>query len=270
MTIKKGKLPVWLYTGDAYLGTFTNLPTLARVALVPFFIAYAAAIVVGFVAGFTGNAEQMAIRFSSWNLAAILIQWFFSVSFIVSWHRFVLLGPDEARTTIGIDLTKREVAFFGYAFVLFIVLMGPYYFVKTGLWLSMVTTQFSSWLIIPLILSPIYMFPIISRLSLVLPATAVENQLSLIETWVNTRGVMWRVTAVALLCSIPFSILYRVVFWPLLEGASESIPLYLLIEIAILIVNFLHLAVVAAGLSLMYRWIIQRSEQQVAEQQPSN
>lgn len=250
MTAKNAKLPVWLTAIDAYAGSFGNLPTLARVAVIPYCLAYAAGFSVGFVAAFTGNGDQLAVPFSSWNVAASLIQAIILPIFAVAWHRFVLLGPSIARTKLGIDVTRREIVFIAYVLIIAAILWAPYS-------IGIIRRPFD-WLTIALLLWPFYMLPVLARLSLVLPAAAIERRISFSQAWTMTRGSAWRLTGILVLCGLPFLILYQLVF-PLLLDAAGGTWWVLLVEMAQLILIFLHIAVAAAGLSLTYRWISQKA-----------
>jgi len=252
MTAKNAKLPFWLTTIDAYAASFGNLPTLARVAVIPYCLAYAAGFSAGFVAAFTGYGDQLADPFSSWNVAAWLIQAIILSIFAVAWHRFVLLGPSIPRTKLGIDVTRREIVFIAYAFIIGVILWGPYL-------IGLIRRPPSfDWLTIALLLWPVYILPVVARLSLVFPAAAIERRISFSQAWTMTRGSAWRLTGVLFLCGLPFSILYQLVF-PLLLDAAGGTLWVLLVEMAQLILICLHIAVAAAVLSLTYRWISQKA-----------
>lgn len=256
MTAKKSNLPVWLTALDAYRRCLVNLPTLSRVAFIPLCLVLVAGFAVGFVAGITGHADQLRVPFSDWSLVGVAIQRIFWIIFAVAWHRFILLGPGRARTSVGIDLTQRELSFFAYVMVIFFISSAPYYAVVTRI----ITPV--DWLVFILLYWPWLVLPVTARLFLVLPAAAIEHRISFGHAWTMTRGTTWRVVAIMVLCGSPLTILLQVVYRPLVLSVTDSIPLFMLVDVAAAIITFLQIAVFAAGLSLTYRWISQRGEQE--------
>ncbi len=256
MTAKKSNLPVWLTALDAYRRCLVNLPTLSRVAFIPFCLAFFTGFAVGFVASITGHANVIEDPFSDWNLVGQGIARIFWIIFAVAWHRFVLLGPSRARTTVGIDFTQRELNFFACALVIFFISSAPYYAVVTRI----ITPV--DWLFLILLYWPWLVLPVAARMVLVLPAAAIERRISFGQAWTMTRGTTWRVVAIMVLCGSPLAILFQVMYRPLVLSVMDSFPLLMLVEVAAVMITFLQIAVFAAGLSLTYRWISQRGEQE--------
>lgn len=256
MTSKKNNLPVWLIAVDAYGSCVVNLPIFSRVALIPFCLTVLIGFAVGFVAALMGHRDLFLDPFSPSSVVVVSIQRIFWIIFAVAWHRFILLGPGRARTTSGIDIKQRELDFFAYVLVIFFISVGPYYVVM----MRIITPV--GWLALVLLYWPWLILPLVARMSLVLPAAAIERRISFAQAWTMTRGATWRVVSIGVLCGLPLSILFQLTYGPLLLSVAGSFPLMMLVEMAGTIIVFLQIAIAAAGLSLTYRWFSQRNEQQ--------
>ncbi len=256
MTSKKNNLPVWLTAVDAYGSCVVNLPTFSRVALIPLCLTVLIGFASGFVAAWTGHADQFLDPFSPLSVFVVSIQRIFWIIFAVAWHRFILLGRGRARTTSGIDIKQRELDFFAYALAIFFISVGPYY----AIMMRMITPV--GWLALVLLYWPWLMLPLVARMILVLPAAAIERRISFAQAWAMTRGSTWRVVSIMVLCGLPLSILLQLTYPPLLLSVAGSFPLVMLVEMAGTIIVFLQIAVAASGLSLTYRWFSQRGEQE--------
>lgn len=266
------KLPVLRIVSEAYLTPFLELSIWARVAVVPFCLYFASGFVIAFVDAFvaasSGRAPEVQTPWSLWNVIATAFQFFFGTIFATAWHRYVLLDPKKVkvRTSLGIDLGKREFWFFVYALIYLSILMGPYYFsYYFGTTVLAVRLFFGleyavAWLVLLFLWWPVYMSPFITRFVLVLPAAAVERQISFFQSWSMTHGFVWRVWAIVILCGLPAPVLTRFVFSPLAERAQGHLLWVTTVELTWLIVAFVEIVIAATGVSLTYRWVIKRNE----------
>jgi hypothetical protein len=104
-----------------------------------------------------------------------------------------------------------------------------------------------------LVLSLAVFLLVVPRLSLVLPAVAMGEKLTLLRAWRSTRGNTLRLALATLLCLLPAYLpTLAVVWWPMTRG-SESWARYV-VEQQIVSVGYAILSIFAVTLlSLTYR-----------------
>jgi hypothetical protein len=118
------------------------------------------------------------------GLAAVLIA--------VSCHRLVLLGEQSLPAKWGVYWSARELGFLGRAFVIGLVVFIP-------TWLASAVVPFwrpgTSIHDIALVVSILLAYPT-ARLSLVLPARAVDERLTFGQSWQMSSETGWRLAVV--------------------------------------------------------------------------
>lgn len=256
------KLPVWQSAENAYRLLCLDTVTFFRIMILPYCLSYMVGIAAGFIGSFMRVTTGTTTATELLNLCAGLFQFLMITIFIVAWHRFTLLDPAkvDVRTRIGLDLGRREIVFASFAALALSVIWIPYYFADQTVERGVLTLQETPviWAVFLLYFWPLFVAPIMVRLSLLFPSTAVGRRLSIGQSWVMTRGNVWRLLTIFALCGIPWSILRSFAFPYLLLWAGQNLLWVLIVEMALLFVTFLGSAVAATSLSLVYRWIVER------------
>ncbi|HEU4381581.1 MAG TPA: hypothetical protein VFR73_23670, partial [Hyphomicrobiaceae bacterium] len=130
----------------------------------------------------------------------------FLASIAVVWHRFILRQERVTRLVcLRLDRTVWRYALFSFLFLL--LMLVPWYFVIPLLLLGIVALDEAAvlWAILFLPLA----FLVVPRFSLVLPAAALGERLSLRQAWRNTRGNTLRLALATALCTLPAALLFK-------------------------------------------------------------
>lgn len=170
----------------------------------------------------------------------------------------MLLGPENARTTFGFDLTRRELAFIAYASFFALLVWLPHLIAASGLAGSLLYEDglLFNWLIALLLMWPAFASFAVARLVMILPATAIEHPVTLKQSWKMTRGMTWRLIAIGWMCGFPFAFLNKFLSSNASALATSALAQFGL-DIALLAGSFMHIGVAAAAVSLSFRWIVQ-------------
>ncbi len=222
------KLPVWRTVKAANVFVFTNMATFWRIAIIPmcvyfvlYFIWYVA---VGkeVLNSLQANADPVV---SLWLFVPIIILSFLTISFVVSWHRLVLLGADAIVTDRGLKFERREFRFLLKGFVVTIILAIAS--TLAIMFAGIIGTVISATLggLVPgffVFLASIFFFVAalapIYRYFLVIPAICIDGNASFGAAWKLGKGNSYRFFWTVFLASIPFAILVTVI--GLVIGAS--------------------------------------------------
>lgn len=165
----------------------------------------------------------------------------FGTTFLVRWHRFMLLGENLGAGLVPLGWgsfvlagIKVGLAVFVSAVILTLVAALPPHFL-TGLiaMIGYIALAFAA-----------------ARVSLVFPAAAIEQPISLREAWDLINGNYWRLFACVFLCVLPFGIVHAI-----LGGIGLGLPwvVWFVFEVIGLAVTFAAMAVLASLLSDIYR-----------------
>ena len=221
------KIEIGASVRAAYGAVTENAHLALELAWLPFAILVVAeviALVLG-GGGLLGRALAGLVRAGGFLL--------FGTVFAVRWHRFMLRGE-----SIGVGLFPPGWG----SFLLAGIKIGLAVFIPTFV-LALIAPPIAALAGIALILAS-------ARVSLVFPAAAVEQAISLREAWDLIAGNYWRLFACMLLCVIPFGIVHAI-----LGAIGVGLPwvLWFVFEVIGLAVTFACMAVVASLLSDVYR-----------------
>jgi hypothetical protein len=172
--------------------------------------------------------------------------------FAVAWHRFVLLGPTSARPRPIPPWRHRHWYFLGYLLLLEFV-----FYVPTDLPLlfavsTYVQVPISPWVILGAYMSNLAVLYLAARLSLVLPARAIDQELTLRQSWRRTQGQGLRLLAATLLSMLPVLPFAALLVW----GDAFVDPIFGSVKIRyslIILTNFVPTALAVTVLSLAFR-----------------
>ncbi|MBN9673440.1 hypothetical protein [Roseibium aggregatum] len=206
------------------------------------------------VVGSAGQQADPSVQAVFFSLAIMVFTLVSSASISVAWHRFGLLGDKPG--LIHLKFSRIELSF-----VLKMLLLGLF---VLGLWLVVLLVH--NLILVPAftivfgLLLLFFAIPAFFRLSLILPATAVERPIGLGEAYSVSAGLGWYMFFASVILALPFALANLGIQY-LLQAASGSIPL-LFIQIKILILNvLLQIIVTVLGISVLtggYRIAMER------------
>ncbi len=123
---------------------------------------------------------QIAENNTLYAFVLSIIQAVLNTLILVNIHRIVLLGPDSVPKW-GMEWTRRESLFLLHMFML--ILIGFSIFILT----TMLISTFGIEGVYVFIIAGLIVAYVVSRFFLVLPAIAVDQRLSLMESWRLTK-----------------------------------------------------------------------------------
>jgi hypothetical protein len=193
--------------------------------------------------------------------------WAFALTlFGVAWYRFVLLGPVNARPRPIDPWRRRHWRFFGYLLLLdfvfhvptgdlFLVAIAPYIRVPFSLLdnvgIFLLDLVISYWAV---------------RLSLVLPAGAIDQELTLRQSWSRTQGQGLRLLVAIYLSMLPYILIAELLPW----GYAFVDPLFDPLRIGQTLITLIYLmsiAVTVTMLSLAFRHLTEWQPPSEADRQ---
>ncbi len=186
-------LPIISTVLMAYAGIFQNWRTLVLALVVP---ACCILVIEIVAAGMVTQGRLYAL------LTLVLTAPFYALFAIVV-HRTVILGADSLPNPIGMFWSPRETRFIGWTIGLAILTFLLTFFIgffAVAIAIAGPIYQLSLILIIGLWLIVVYIY---TRLSMVFPATAIEDATSLERAWRLTEGNGIRMVIVMLLAAGP-------------------------------------------------------------------
>lgn len=165
--------------------------------------------------------------------------------FAVTCHRIVLLGNTEVPKYGILSWSKRETRFLGWTIVgyLFFTLITMF----VGVFVIPIITPNSS-TELTYVISLAILVPggyVLSRLSILFPATAVDERPNLKWAWNITSGNGWKLFLIVALLPQLVSAIYIFVDW----------PVHLIIQFAIGLLTYALVAIEIAALSVSYRFL---------------
>ncbi len=196
------KLAVLQTLSEAYGRVLTNLPLLARAAMVPFLLSLA------LVAASFAAAESLPLT------TLIIVLGFVPYTiFGIAWHRVTLLGPAAGAPPLVPAWRQRHWRFLGYLAA--VTLIG--YGVTVMVFSIAITVVQPGAEVTPralsvvLIAGTLILAYVMMRLSFVFPAVAVDEAYRLKHSWTHTKGQGLRLLGALLLTAIPMLALVWVV-----------------------------------------------------------
>jgi hypothetical protein len=187
---------------------------------------------------------------------ANLIQLPALASIAVAWHRLVL-RHERVQDGLYLRLDRTVLRYTVYLFILFVLTDGPITIVTSllaGDSADPITIGIAFGIILLALAIAIFVLP---RLSLVLPAIALGENLALAAAWQLTRGNTWRLAMATLLCSLPLALAFAVLFWFLTDETNISSVLQAAPNA---LVYVLIVTVGVTLLSLAYRHFVWRQD----------
>lgn len=244
------KLPVFRTVLASYWLVARNPVALCRAVALPLaamlpLLAFATWLVLPWLPDQGVKKLTFANELASWTLT--LIQAPFLAAIAVAWHRFVLLQEaPEARLRLNATVWKYTGIYLALHLIIYVPMMlgkvHPIYALFMG------------------VLSIIFFFFMLPRLSLILPATAVEANLPYDEVWSATRSNTLRLALASLLCSLLPLLLVGFVLLRLDHPGGKIAAQVVGVGASALIAS-----IAVTFLSLTYRHFIRRQELNLSE-----
>lgn len=216
------------------------------------------------------NEIQAAATISTALL--IGVSFIFYVMFAVAWHRRCLKPEEQTTIWTALRWDKRKSQFTIRSLMIGVILMGVA--ITVGVFVAILGGSIgivstvgtgAEGKTIPAVLGAIGTLVIVvlvllmnSRLALWLPAAAVDDNLTLSETWVLARGNTWRIFAVVLLASAPGILFFFIVDLVIKLatqslGMGDTLTFRLIASLALNIANYIVIAIGVSALSTIYR-----------------
>ena len=232
------KLDVLGTVSEAYRGAWTHFSDMFRLIWLPGAIYVALAIVTTFLNPKTDTFFILLLELGSLFLWPIIA---------VAWHRFILLG-DEPAGRIHFSFGQREARFLLVTIMLSLFMLpGFLCFILVG---AMAQDGQGSTLpgliaVLGLALELAGIFFAV-RLSLLLPAVAVDEAVNAGRMLERTKGNFWRLLGVAILSALPFFatlVLFDALPLALKAIGSAIVMLfYAIVSVAVLSIAYRELA----------------------------
>ncbi len=131
-----------------------------------------------------------------WKLASMVLTGIIGVVYATSCHRILLAGDRSLPNQYGIYWTSRETRFAGWSIAIGLLAFPLVLLLVPLLMITLVSDlqERVSWLVSLFVYAPAAY--VISRASLVLPATAIDQRPSLEDSWSLSKDNGWRLTVV--------------------------------------------------------------------------
>ena len=232
------KLDVMAVVAEAYRGAWTHFSEMFRLIWLPGGAYILLSVGSLFLDPKQDTFEIMLVELGSLFLWPIIA---------VTWHRFILLG-DEPSGRINFHFGRREARFLLVTIMLSLFMVpGLLCFLLAG---AMAQAQQGSPVSgvvavigLGLLLAGVFFFV---RLSLLLPAVAVDDTVNAGRMLERTKGNFWRLLGVAFLSALPlFAIFILLSFLPLaLKALGSAIVMlfYAIVNVAILSIAYRELS----------------------------
>lgn len=236
-------LPVSATVAETYQRVARSLPTFAFLAALPAVLRFASEIFVWTAFPVPPSALT--------QITLLLLTTFLMSTFSVAWHRYTLLGTVDKQQVWQFVFERREALFFLYSLALMIPVMLAALSAESA-------PQEGS--LLPPVLMGLAVF-VFLRLSMLLPAIAVDGDTDPRRAWRLTRGHFWRLFAIMTLVALPAELAALLV---LVVLSSHSAIVMVLARAVAIVLEFLITAIVVTALSLVYRRLAGPPDQAVA------
>ena len=253
------KLAVLQTLSEAYGRVLTNLPLLARAALMPFLLSLA------LVAASFAAAESLPL-----TTLIIALGFVPYTIFGIAWHRVTLLGPMAGAPPLVPAWRQRHWRFLGYLAAVTLIGYGvtvmvfsiAFSVVQPG---AGVTPR--AWSVV-MVTGALILAYVMMRLSFVFPAAAVDEAYRLKHSWTHTKDQGLRLLGALILTAIPILVLVGVVSalfgdFPFADPAAPEARMEAVIAenpgaifispVVMMVLNYVLMALVVSFISIAFR-----------------
>lgn len=240
----KLKLDILGTVREAYGGAWTHMGEMLRLIWLPGLLYLATSVVSMYV----DPAENLLT-----SLLLNVVALFLWPIIAVTWHRFILIG-DAPSGSFHLHFGRREARFLMVSIFLFLLLLPGLLLAIAGTTVAAEQSQSTTGSLLGfigmlLILVSVYFFV---RLSLLLPAAAVDDPVDARLVLERTRGNFWRMIVVFALVVLPIALCVV-----LLANLMQAMPaLAILGAVAFAVISIFFAIVNVAVLSVVYRELV--------------
>ena len=252
------QLPVFDIITEACQDAWQNRRDVAAVAFLPVLgvsiVGTVMAAMIGDPRVVIDDPAQVSTLVVLRTFFGITVNWLFGIAFYslfaVAWHRRTLVGPEAVTIGVAMRWGQRQWRFFRRLVLLAINLMALMFFL---------TILLMSFVPIALLLSGLLIAVglVYARVSLVLPAAAIDTPMTFAQSAKLTAGNSWRmmlaVAVLPLVVMLIGSIAVLVVALLLGDIVTSSISVQLALSLLAQSVNYVGFALGITALSLAYR-----------------
>jgi hypothetical protein len=231
------KLPVWRTVGECYMTVAWNLGQLVRMCWLWFVVVAAMNGAVHWLELALGDEPSLLLYAVALVVggAALVIEGLFLASIAVAWHRLIL-RQERVTGAAYLRLDRPVWLYLIYSLFLIVLAQLPLVVSLALVGFSDAVTQIVGDLVVALGLSlagglflllgsALAILLVLPRLSLVLPAVALEQELSLREAWRASRANTVRLALATALCMLPTFLLLTgelIAFMRALTGGEDA------------------------------------------------
>ncbi|WP_319774499.1 hypothetical protein [Breoghania sp.] len=198
------------------------------------------------------------------TLPMLLLQVVAASSIAVAWHRFALLGEAPATFHVRFGKSEFRYALYYLLFLLCVFAMSAVFLLFASLVVMLtgvgnLESTALTGLGIAMILSCLFMVPIWARVSLMLPAAAVDEPMGPVRAYHYGQGMGWAMTFASICLLIPFVLLDLAILWILATIGAGLPQLFVVIQFLLLkgleqiIITVLLLSVITVAYALARR-----------------
>ena len=226
-----------------FLPVFENKTALMKALLIPLILII---ILTKLSLFFTGNTALILL-----NLPILLL----NISIAITTHRILLLGPNSIPTWGSFSLGKREWSFFLMSIVL-TVIMIPFGLVVALVLSIKLPTAITMGAIV---LMGIFALMCFCRFCLVLPSIAIDNRLSLGESWRYTKNYKMLTFFTIIIFPLVFSLIVGLVYMLVIGFLIALISPHL--DILIPVLNVFITVFIISAISATFKVISEEDSQ---------
>jgi hypothetical protein len=267
------KVPVWQTAAGSYLFVRGHMRDLARIGWLPLAALVAISLVFGIFEPVDGASR--ALPTVAGGLLGSLLQGAVAAIVLVAWHRVALLDGSPPPLAPG----RRDGAYFLRMLVLSllfllvwvltflaaeIILIGGHFLWTGGAPATAADAGDTAYVVLGYMAAVAGLVPafyLALRLSLTLPATALDRSATFAQAWAASRGNGWRMTVATILALLPVDAAV-LVLGMLAAGSSRTLLYYPLVLLACA-GRLLLMAVLGTTLSRCYA-LLQRQDGEAA------
>jgi hypothetical protein len=237
----------------AYRNVFGNHRVFFALATIPLVVTAIILLVSALLSTDSAEGPSTLIAGFVFPVIGMLVVLLLVSVFVVAWCRFVVMGRRESTRRFQLTVGRRE-----FRFVWASLKMGLGFFVLCAIILALIAgpaepTDGSPPLATTLAsLALLIVFTALAvRVSLRIPAMAVDQDQGPLGAWRLSHGSAWRLFLALLLTSFPTALVFTLV----VQAQPSSFATAITLLSSVLIVFYLHSALIVSVLALVYRWL---------------
>lgn len=203
------------------------------------------------VVGVVGSLLLLPILYSFFGMILFLVFIFVLMliytAMLVAWHRVTLLGYGADKGLFRVGLSSREWRFLGYSLLVYVLAIALILICYAAESMS----EALGWIVSVASIGA-FVF-LVTRFSLVLPATAADHPTSLRTSWLQTAGHFWSMFAVLIVVFLAFLAALLIAGTILAFIFGAGIAGTIIQQLVLVPLQLVGICVSVSALSYMYR-----------------